>query len=264
MQANKIAGITLAKNATKFDYHIKETVLCLLSCTDHVYVACAQSEDDTMDILFNLKKAYPKQITLIDVGRTWDAIDSKERLSACTNVAIEQAEKDGYPWVFYLQADEICHPDSYKYIKAVVQMYPEDEGFMTPRLNLWGDSKRVLTCEQSKMPCSANVIRLTKSSQRSIGDGESQQAVCKWLIDEIKIFHTGFVRDKYIMIGKVKNMQSVVFGMGSDPALDTMEDGWNPWVSHSKEDVSEHGLEIPPLIQEWCNKRDETNKARTL
>jgi hypothetical protein len=264
MQQKQIAGITLCKNSTKFDYHAKETILCLLQCTAHVYIAYAESEDNTLEMIYDLMNAYPNQITTIDVSHYWDNTEGKHRLSVCTNVAIEQAQKDGYPWVFYLQSDEIIHPDSYKDLWAVVEMFPTHEGFMTPRLNLWGDSDHALACEQSRQPCSTNIIRLTKSSQRSIDDGESQQAVCEWLVEEIPIFHTGFIRDKHIMIGKVKNMQGVVFGMNPDPALDTMDNGWNPWVSHSKDDVLEHGLELPPLIQEWCMKKDETNKAPTL
>lgn len=258
----QLAGITFIRNSIQYDYHIRETILSLIECTDHVFVVDAGSDDGTTDILTELFREHREKLTVIFCQQSeWHEQKGREKLSYFTNIAIKQAQ-DGYSHVFYCQADEIIPEASYPFLRALLEMYPDEEAFLTPRINLWGDSQHYLTCSHDRMPCSTQVIRLAKSHCRAVGDAESLDGQCKWLVDEIPLFHTGFIRNKYKMIGKVRNMVENVFGMGPDKALDSMTDGWNPFVSHSREDVSPHGRKLPMLIQEWAKERDRINAEK--
>jgi len=262
---SKLAGISLIRNNNTYDYHIRETLLSLLEFCDHVYCTAVRSEDGTDEILSELADLYLGRLTILwQTEEEWQAQAGKEKLSYFTNIAIERAQKDRHEWVLYVQGDEIVGPQAYQHILSAIETYSNDEAFLMPRLNLWGDSRHHLTCPQNRMPCSTQVIRLAKSHCRAIGDAESLDGVCKWILDEAEIFHTGFIRDRFKMIGKVRNMVEGVFGMSPDKALDTMSDGWDPWVSHTRADVSEHGRKLPDSIQKWCVERDENNKARTF
>ena len=254
----QLAGIILCYDCIKGDYCYLEAIESLRGICNHTFIISPGDTDGTRQTLIDLV-GQSKDLTLI-LNEEWDKHHGKEKLSILTNIGVDMAKKEGYEWQFVCQSDEILDPDSYPYILAAIAERPEDEGFLTNRVNLWGDSKHYLSCSPEKQPCSTQVIRLTKAGCPAVDDAESHMAQCKYFVDEIVLWHCGFIRDKYKMIGKVINMQEAVFGMDHDPALDKMRDGWDPWVSHSKDDVSPIRKNLPKLIQKWAEERDAINK----
>jgi len=263
-KSKELAGVTFIRNAIEFDYHIIETIKSLLECCDHVFVVDAGSDDGTSELLSKFWEEANAPLDLIHLRpEDWFAQQGREKLSYFTNIAIEAAQKRGFEWVLYVQADEILHESSYEWARRAIQRHPEDDGILCTRHNLWGDSQHRLNVPQAQKPCSTEVIRLAKSHCRAVGDAESLNGQCKWVYDEeIVIFHTGFGRDKYKMIPKIKNMQVAVFQMGGyDPTLDQMADGFDPWINFSPEDVVKISGSLPKLIQDWANDRDKKNKT---
>jgi len=255
----QLAGISLIKSGFDLDYCFRHAILSLVGVCDHVFVTLIPTEDGTAEDVKKLAEQFP--ITIIEcTNEEWEEQKGKEKLSYFTNIAIDRAQKEGYEWVLYVQGDEVLDDRSYGAIRTTIEKYPNEEAFLVNRINLWGDSQHYLTCPQNRMPCSIEVIRLAKSHCRAIGDAESLNGHCRWILDEVDIWHMGFVRDKHKMIPKVRTMQEKVFGMDADPALDTMTDGWDPWVSHSKDDVKPIKKPLPELIQKWAADRDEQNK----
>jgi hypothetical protein len=254
----KIAGTLFIRNGITHDYCFVEAINSLLEATDQVFVVDAGSVDGTLEILEKM----PIELITSEAG-LWEEMQSmgRERLAWFTNIAIQAAKSAGYKWQFNLQADEIIHERSYPYIRRAIERHGSDHGVMCVRHNLWGSSGFMLDVAQERKPCSTEIIRLTQTNRKSVGDAESIDAPCKWLYDEIEIFHMGFVRNKHKMIGKVINMQQEVFQMGGyDQKLDQMTDGFDPWVYFSKSDVIQIPGPLPKLIQEWSAQRDAINQ----
>jgi len=260
----RLAGISLIREGFSLDYCFKQAILSLVGVCDHTFVVVIPTKDGTIEAVRVLAAQLP--ITIIEQTEAeWDAQKGKEKLSYFTNLAIERAEAEGYSHVLVCQADESIDNRSYQAIRMAITAYPNEEAFICNRINLWGDSQHYLACPIERQPCSTEVIRLAKSSCRAVDDAESLRGKCNYYLDEVDIWHCGFIRDSKKMLNKVVVMQEQVFGMGHDPALDEMKDGWDPFVSHSRDDIKPIKKPLPEIIQKWCMDRDEANKkARTL
>jgi len=251
----QLAGIILCYNAIRHDYCYLEAIASLLSACDHVFIVDPGSTDGTTDTLLSLNGP----ITVIQTNN-WNEFHGKEKLAALQNIGSQAAEDAGYEWQFILQADEVLSNSNE--LRSAILNHPSEEGFLIPRINLWGDSRHYLSCPNDRQPCSTNVIRLAKPWCRSYGDGENIDAQCKRTMDNTDIFHLGFIRNKYVMLDKVKFMQEEVFGIDHDPRLDKMTDGFDPWSSHTKQDVSVLDKPLPVFVREWAEERDAMNAKK--
>lgn len=251
----KLAGTTFIRNGLTYDYHFKETIECLLEFCDHVFVVDAGSDDLTVDeIVFQY--GGDSKISLITLTEEdWLAQTGKEKLAHFSNIAIEAARKDGYDYVFYLQADEIVHEKSYKAIREAIAT--GKESFMVTRHNLWGSPYRVLTVPQERKPCSTEVVRLAKTNYITVDDAENIGCadVDFSYLDKIVIYHMGFVRRRSVMRAKIINMQENVFMVDRDKKLDE-EPVFNPWLWFDKErDTNIIKEPLPLLIRAWAEER---------
>ena len=251
-----LAGITIIRNSIQFDYHIELTIASLLQVCDHVFVVDCGSTDGTNELLDELDMKYPFGITILDGSKEWEETNGKERLSVCTNIAVREVKQLGFKYQLMVQADEIIHESSYKYIKLAMKY--DREGYMATRVNLWGSPYRYLTVPTERQPCSTQVMRLTKVGNYAYDDAEN--LVCNnpnfGFLQQIRIFHMGFVRKRDVMKNKIANMQQNVFGMEHyDPKLD-MEQRFNPWLWFDKEkDTSFINEPLPAIIREWARER---------
>lgn len=249
---NKLAGISIAKNAIKYDYCLKESILSMLPVCDIVIVAYVESEDETLDVLLSIDSDKIKILHLTE--EDWNVHTNHIRLSYITNIAIEEAERLGYEYVLYVQADEVLHEQSYDVIKLAAQS--GHEGFLINRINLWKTPFLQLNVPQERKPCSTEIIRLAKSKYKAYDDAESLLAPVTHMINDAFIFHYGFVRKAEIMKDKIKNMQQGVFGMADyDKKLDLC-DVFNPdlWFDPAK-DLIPIALPTPELMTEWVKVR---------
>ena len=250
-----LAGILFVHNGISRDYTTKESIESLLEFCDHVFLLDAGSTDGTRDILSAFKKFKPDKVTAIYLSNEdWHSKHGKEKLSYFTNIAIERAESKGYDYVFNLQADEIVHERSYEYIRQAME--DDSEGFLVSRVNLWGSPYTKLIVPENRQPCSTVVCRLAKSNYRAYDDAESLNPQCvPDFIRQITIYHMGFVRDRKVMVEKIRHMQADVFGVNPDAKLEGME-VFQPWKWFDKSDVELINEPLPKIIQGWAKGRN--------
>lgn len=249
---NSLCGISMVRNGQKYDYCFKEAVLSLIDVCDYVIVVFVESDDNTLEALKTIDAPNFKIIEL--PASEWDVIDGRERLSYITNIAIQEADRMGFEYVLYCQADEVVCPESYENIRKAIN--DNHEGYFIRRVNLWGNPNLQLNIPQNRLPCSNYVIRLAKVNCRAIDDAESLLANANNdYADKIKMIHYGFVRDKKIMKQKAIHMQDSVFKLGGhDPKLD-MSDEFVPELWFTGNDLIPIDFEHPKVVQDWVNER---------
>lgn len=247
-----LGGFLFVKDAITWDYCYEEAIGSLLECCDSVVVADAGSLDGTLEKLRLWALRSSKLKVVYYPVELWDSLHGKTKLAHFQNLAIDHLTTD---YQLLCQADEVVDEKSYGAIREAVER--GEEGYMCSRINLWGDPYHELCVPQNRMPCSPQVIRLTKRGYKTYGDGESINAQASFqYMDKIKIWHMGFVRDKKIMKGKIINMQEKVFEMGSDTKLKNMEI-FNPWAWFDPStDVKPISEPLPRIIQNWSMLRE--------
>lgn len=245
----RLGGTLFIKDGVKFDYCFREAILSLKEFCDEVIVVDAGSVDETVSILKTLEDSKTKIIYLD--GSEWEQEQGREKLNYFTNKAIEQLTTE---WNFNLQGDEIVHEKSYETIHKAINSELA-ESYMCTRINLWGSPYMQLNVPQERKPCSSQIIRLAKSEYRSWGDAESLDAQCIYdFVNDINIWHYGFVRKKEIMKSKIINMQKDVFLVDVDKKLDNME-VFDSTAWFTKEDLRPIDMPYPKIMKEWVKTR---------
>ena len=262
MIKHKLGGASFIHNGIKQDYHYKETIQCLADLCDEVVIVDAGSDDGTyeslIDYIDQLNKEYDIGYTKIKLLRftnaEWHAERGREKLSYFSNKAIEALNSE---YVFYLQMDEILHEDSFQYVHQAIKT--GHEAYFMRRLNLWKTPLMMLNVEQSRKPCSTEVIRLAKSHYRCVDDAESlgvPEVVIYGDIDLMTIFHYGFVRHPVKHLVKIKHMLTEVFLFGENDKRAENCDKFEPDRFFDPEkDLVPIPRKLPKFIQAWCKER---------
>lgn len=245
----KLGGTIFVRNGLQYDYCFVEAINSLKEFCDEVVVLDAGSDDGTKEVVEKMADSKTKIVCL--EKEEWEQQKGKEKLAYFTNRAIDHLTAE---WNFNLQADEIVHEKSYKPIRNAINSNYAD-GYMVTRVNLWGSPYMQLNVPQSRLPCSSQVIRLTKSNCQSVGDGESLDCQVVFnFVKDIKIYHMGFVREREVMKSKIINMQEAVFGVSHDTKLD-VSDIFQPELWFDKEDLKPIDEPLPKIIQQWAKER---------
>ena len=243
-----LGGFLFIKDGIKFDYNFKETIECLLEFCDEVVCIDVGSTDETAQVIRGIKDN--KLIKIFLPGSKWEEIHGREKLAHFQNMAAEFLSTD---YQFLLQADEVVDPSSYPAIRAAIET--GKEGFMGTRINLWGSPGTYLTVPQNRMPCSPQVVRLTKVGYKTYDDGENIGCNPDMsLVDDIVIWHYGFVRKKEVMKAKIINMQESVFEIDHDPKLDGMEI-FDSTKWFNGDDLAAITRPHPPIMKQWVAAR---------
>lgn len=244
-----LGGILFIRNGEQYDYCYRQAIDCLFQLCDKVVILDAGSDDGTAEIL---KEYECENIMVVCLDKEeWEKQQGREKLAYFQNLALSFLDTDYY---FLLQGDEIIHQDCFPTIRKSIES--GKEAFRCWRINLWKDCNHFLKVPIERQPCNTKVIRLAKTKYKSIGDGESIDAIAS---DEylyaIQIFHYGFVRKKEVMKAKVINMQENVFGIDHDPKLDKSEIfDWSLWFTENDLDTLGH-YNHPTFIKEWIKTR---------
>jgi hypothetical protein len=247
--SKKIAGCCFVRNAILFDYCIEASINSMKAFCDVVYVCYVEGEDETLELLKSIGG-----ITLIVCKKDeWDKIQGREKLALFQNVAINQAQIDGYEYCFLCQADECVSQDSIPHIRQAVEL--GEEGYCVTRHNLWADEHHMLNVRQDRSPVSTVVNRLTKTCYRSYGDGESILSNSNLnFINKIEIFHMGFIRDNKKHIAKIKEIQQNIFQIEYDKRADLKEEfDWKDWGFTDADLVPIH-KPLPIYLKDWILK----------
>jgi len=247
--SNTLGGVIFIRNGEQYDYSYKEAISCLQELCDKVVILDAGSDDGTAEML----QQYEDQNTMVVCLGVdeWEKQQGREKLSYFQNLALSFLDTDYY---FLLQGDEILHEDSFIEVRKAIET--GKEAFYCKRVNLWGDCNRYINVEPERQPCSTTVIRLAKTKYRSVGDGESIEAISDIsFVDKIRIYHYGFVRKKEVMKRKVINMQEAVFQLGfHDPKLDESET-FNSELWFKGSELSPITENYPKFIKDWVKSR---------
>ncbi len=250
-----LGGSLFIYNGEKMDYCYKEAITCLKELCDTTIVVDAGSDDGTQDELRKLEDSKCKVVYLD--GTEWKEQQGREKLNYFTNKAIELLDTD---YQINLQADEIISENSFPWIRKAIETGAE--GFLNRRWNLWKDPYHILNVPHNRKPCSTEIIRLTKTKYRSVGDAESIdcQAIYNFL-NEIVFWHMGFVRKADVMKKKVIHMQEEVFQIEHDKRLDK-SDVFVPMDYFTDADLTPiHPEQLPVFIQKWAAERYDFNKT---
>lgn len=115
----KVAAFTIIRNAEKFDYPVKESILSVLPLVDLFIVSIGQSEDNTESIIQSIHSDKIKIVHSI-----WDDTlrQGGQLLSIETNKAKNHIPSD-IDWCFYIQSDEVIHENDYDKIYQSMQQH---------------------------------------------------------------------------------------------------------------------------------------------
>jgi hypothetical protein len=235
---------------------LAESVAAMRELCDEVVVLDAGSDDGSFEEIFNLKD---DKVEVIKVSNNeWHKHKGKEKIAYFQNLAKSFLTTDYY---CISQADEVFHEDSFPAIRRAIET--GDEAFMITRVNLWGSVYKELNVPLTRMPCSPQVIRIAKLQYLSVDDGENIAAypVNMDFVNDIRLYHFGFTRDKRVMKDKIIHIQEQVFQMDHDKKLDNMEVfDWKGWFS--EDDLKPIGEELPKYAQKWAMEREIINTLK--
>ncbi|MEA1887956.1 MAG: hypothetical protein U9N72_12170 [Bacteroidota bacterium] len=133
-----ISGFSMAKNADKLGYPVREAVLSILPLVDEFVIAVGDCDDDdkTRDLIAGIRS---EKIKIIDTVWDLDKYPRGMEHAHQTDIAKEQCNGD---WFFYVQADEIVHEDDLPVIKKRCEELLDDrevEGLLFKYRHFWGD-----------------------------------------------------------------------------------------------------------------------------
>jgi hypothetical protein len=254
--SKRIGGATMAWNAISQDYCIIETLECLYELCDEISIAMG-GDDHTPTLVHDWlqrKDWSKKRILWYNISQEeWDQQQGREKLSWFSNIALSVLKTD---MNIYLQADEIIHERSFDAIRQCAES--DQEAFLVTRLNLWASPYWYLDVPPERKPVSTEVIRMGKPHLRCVDDAESLHGMTVLHSAlPVKIFHMGFVRNKYKHIDKIIHMQKDVFLMDYDKRVHDCKDGFDPWAfGFTPEDIKMIEEPLPKFIQAWAKERE--------
>ncbi|MCY4644200.1 MAG: hypothetical protein OXB88_06235 [Bacteriovoracales bacterium] len=193
----KIFGLTILRNAIKYDYSFRESLLSLGGLVQKIYLGLGDSEDETPGEI----KKIPVPMEVID--SPWDPQMMGKGgiiLSVQTNIVLNHLrqihEREENSWGFYLQADEVIHEEDYDLIKKDLQ-YAEENDYDAVSfryLHFW-QTHHHIGVGKRWYPSEIRAIKLATPIE-SWGDAQSFRNVKKIFRSEAKIFHYGHVRNR--------------------------------------------------------------------
>lgn len=137
-----VSGFTFVRNAVRYDYPVKESILSLLPIVDEIIVCLGNSDDDTESLLHSINDPKVKIIPSV-----WDdSLREGGRVLAAETDKAFKAISEKADWAIYLQADEVLHEKDYPAIRKAMQLYLDDkvvEGLLFRYLHFYGSYRYV-------------------------------------------------------------------------------------------------------------------------
>lgn len=202
------AGFTIVKNAVKYAYPIKESILSALPLCDVFYVLMGDSDDATEALVSSIESS-----KIIIHHSVWDktAIVNGEVLAIETNKAMALIPNE-FKWCLYLQADEVLHEKDYVRIREAMCQYKEDsnvDGLLFSYHHFWGSFNYVGTTSKWYR----REIRIIKNRSDIFSYRDAQgfrmrpNKKLKVVLIDAHVYHYGWVRPPNKMQEKVAGVQ---------------------------------------------------------
>jgi hypothetical protein len=202
------AGFTIVKNAVRYGYPVKESILSALPLCDVFYVLIGDCDDGTEELIRSIDS------DKIKIHRSvWDQSVSRngEVLALETNKA-KALIPDSYTWLLYLQADEALHEKDYGNIRSAMLQHKENElvdGLLFSYYHFWGSFEYIGTTSKWYR----REIRIIKNRSDIFSYRDAQgfrkqpnQKLHVVLIDA-DVYHYGWVRPPAKMQEKFAGVQ---------------------------------------------------------
>lgn len=255
-----IGGSVFVRNAIKYDYCIKESIVSLLGLCEQIVVLDCQSDDGTTEMLSDLASDYSE----IDykVGVQWECAPNYARLAMLANQAISHLKTE---WHFMIQADEVLHEQSHAHVRNAIETAPDHvDTFLVKRLHVWGgmDTQLRHDLPTQRKPAGDAIIRLGRLGRPCPAHGDGEGLIAGFCdgskVNDIVLFHYGFVRQNEVQ--KVIDMQTWFHGPGSQPDERVVEmqkkDGiFRPEVFFNPNELCPLYLPHPSCAVNWVDTR---------
>lgn len=206
----KVAGFTIVRNAEKFDYPIKESILSVLPLVDVFIVSIGQSDDNTEQIIRSISSDKIKIIHSV-----WNDTLRKDGkvLSTETNKAKEHIPED-IDWCIYIQVDEVIHENDYEKITYAMQLHLHNknvEGLLFNYHHFFGNYDYIAVSRKWYRK-EIRIIRNNKnilSYKDAQGFRKADNSKLKVKDTGAYIYHYGWVRHPQAQLEKQKNFHKM-------------------------------------------------------
>ncbi len=202
------AGFTIVKNAVRYGYPVKESILSALPLCDAFYVLIGDCDDGTEALIRSIDSDKIKIHHSV-----WDqSVNTNgEVLALETNKAMALIPEE-YTWLLYLQADEALHEKDYPVIQEAMHRYQNQtrvEGLLFSYHHFWGSFSYVGTTSKWYR----REIRIIKN-RKDIFSYRDAQGFRKTPNDKLQVvlidadvYHYGWVRPPEKMQEKYAGVQ---------------------------------------------------------
>jgi hypothetical protein len=209
----KLSGFTMVRNASKYYFPIRESILSILPIVDEFIVALGNcdADDHTEELIRSIGSDKIKIF-----HRPWDEQLFKDGtiFKLETTFALQQCRGD---WCMYLQADEVVHEDDHNIILNNCNKYLDDtnvQGLLMKYMHFWGDYDHYAD-SHSWYEYEIRIVRNHIGIQ-SYKDAQSFRITEIEKLNVVKtkarIFHYGWVRPPHTMQSKRKEQYSMHYG----------------------------------------------------
>lgn len=115
-------AFTIVRNGIKLGYPFVESVVAVLPFVERFYIEEGHSDDDTFFVLSQLAHKYPQ----VQLSRhRWKQMQTGFAIGEATNSLLERINVNATAaaWLLYVQADELWHPNSLRYLTGVLERF---------------------------------------------------------------------------------------------------------------------------------------------
>ena len=228
----KISGFTMAKNAAKLYYPIKEAIASILPIVDEFVVALGDCDEDDLT-LQEIESIGSDKIKIVHT--VWDLEKYPRGMENAHQTDIAKSHCKG-DWCFYLQADEVIHEKYLDHIVAMCEKYKDDkkvDGFLFKYKHFFGDYDHYNHCHgwyknEIRIVRNDPTIHSFESAQsfrkRASFDGVSyrdKKGTTKLNVVALdaEVYHYGWVRPPEMMQKKSKALATIHKGEEGANAL---------------------------------------------
>jgi hypothetical protein len=204
----RVSGFTIARNAIKFGYPIKESITSLLPLVDELIVGVGDGDDETWDVVTAIGD--PK---IEPFRSTWDMSkrEGGTLLAEQTNIALRRCS--GH-WAMYLQSDEVLHESEIGSIRRAMERHLSQatEGLSFRYAHFYGSYGTVQDnwCEWywrevRAVKTGRNIVSVGDAAGFKIERGGRLQRLIR-ADSGAHVYHYGWARPPGVMVRKQQNV----------------------------------------------------------